>query len=200
MVKAHVAAHASDLGLLPADVSDMVVTSEHVSEDSGVTHVYLRQRLRGIEVFGGEMNVNVRRDRSILSLDHSFVRDLAGAANTRVPAHDAVRAARAAARALRLEVTRPITVVRRARGPARATTLTGGGVSVRAIPARLVYLPVAAEARLSWLLEIEEPGGLHLWSVVVDAETGDVLKTQDHVAEGGAVARRAPTAPMGGVS
>ena len=190
----------SDLGLLPADVSDMVVTSEHVSEDSGVTHVYLRQRLRGIEVFGGEMNVNLRRDRSILSLDHSFVRDLALAANARVPSHDAVQAARSAARALRLEVTRPITVVKRARGPARETTLSDGGISVRAIPARLVYLPVAAEARLSWLLEIEEPGGLHLWSVVVDAETEDVLKTLDHVAEGGAVARRARPGPMGGVS
>jgi extracellular elastinolytic metalloproteinase len=195
-----VAAHASDLGLLPADVIDMVVTSEHVSEDSGVTHVYLRQRLRGIEVFGGEMNVNLRRDRSILSLDHSFVRDLAGAANTRVPVRDAVQAARSAARALRLEVTRPITVVRRARGPARETTLSDGGISTHAIPARLVYLPVDGKARLSWRLEIEEPGGLHAWSAVVDAETGDVLKTLDHVAETGAVARRARPAPMGGVS
>jgi hypothetical protein len=199
VVKAHLRAHVAELGLQPADVADVVVTSDHVSEASGVTHVYLRQRLRGIEVFGGEMNVNLGRDLSVLSLDHSFVPGLATAAKARVPARDAAAAATAAARALGLDLAQPIAVMNKPAGPARETTLTTGAISVRPIPAKLVYLPVPPDLRLSWLLEIEPPGGQHLWSVVVDAQTLEVLKTIDHVAEGGGtVAPAISPGPPGG--
>ena len=42
-----------------------------------MTHVYLRQRYQGIEVFDANINVNVARDGSIIALGSSFVRGLA---------------------------------------------------------------------------------------------------------------------------
>jgi hypothetical protein len=49
------------------------------------THVYLRQRYKGIEVDGGHINVNVGRDGSIINLGNSFVSNLAAAVNRSSP-------------------------------------------------------------------------------------------------------------------
>jgi hypothetical protein len=46
------------LGLKRSDLTDMIVTDQYTSAHNGVTHIYLRQRLRGIEVAGGNINVN----------------------------------------------------------------------------------------------------------------------------------------------
>src|SRR5436190_9868533 len=43
-------AHAADFGLSPDDLSDSVVTSQYADDDTGITHVYLRQRVNGLEV------------------------------------------------------------------------------------------------------------------------------------------------------
>ena len=73
----HVRGHAKGLGLRAADVADIAVTNSYTDAHNGVTHVYLRQRYNGIEVYDGNANANVARDGSIISLHSSFVRDLA---------------------------------------------------------------------------------------------------------------------------
>lgn len=198
IVRDYLAAHAKDLGLESADLAEVVVLSQDVSEATGVTHVYLRQRLAQIEVFGGEMNATVARDGSVVSLHHSFVPRLAAASNGLAPRKSAVQAAVAAAHALGLEVTRPIRVAATSHGPAWETTLTDGGFAVRAIDARLVHYPVdAGRLRLAWLLDIEETGGQHLWDAIVDAETGELLEKIDHVAADSS-ASVAPVVPVAG--
>jgi extracellular elastinolytic metalloproteinase len=55
----YVGANAGELGVTRADVADLVVTSSYRSSHSGVTHVNLNQRFKGLEVFGGHTTVNV---------------------------------------------------------------------------------------------------------------------------------------------
>ena len=65
-------------------------------------------------------------------------------------------------------------------GPARAVTFSDGGVSLSPIPARLLYQPVEGKtARLAWDVEVEERE--HVWTVRVDAATGEVLLQWDQV-------------------
>ncbi|KAJ1968521.1 hypothetical protein H4R34_006259, partial [Dimargaris verticillata] len=52
---------------------DIVVKDNHVSEDVGVTHIYLRQRLDGREIANADMNVNIDADGNILSYGSSFI-------------------------------------------------------------------------------------------------------------------------------
>ena len=172
--------HAADFGLTSADIADVIVTSELLSEHSGVTHIYLRQRFGGIDVHGAEMNVNVVKDGRVFGVGNSFVPNLSDAIRGTVPAQDAVESATAAAAHLGKAPKNPIAVMHARGGPAREVTLSEGGVSAAPIPARLVYEPLeSGEVVLSWLLTIEDPDSSHVWEMSLDASTGELLEQTD---------------------
>ena len=58
---AYIREHRAELGLSEDDLGDFVVKDRYTSPNNGVTHIYLRQRLDGIEVYGADINVNVAR-------------------------------------------------------------------------------------------------------------------------------------------
>ena len=172
--------HAPEFGLTAADVHDIVVTSAHVSEHSGVTHVYLRQRFNAIDVHSAEMNINVAKDGRVFGVGTSFVPSLADAISGTSPAIDAVESATAAAKHLGKELKNPIAVIHARGGAAREATLSDGGIAEGPIGVRLVYEPLeSGEVALAWLLSIEEAGGSHLWEISVDAANGDLFEQTD---------------------
>jgi extracellular elastinolytic metalloproteinase len=170
------------LGLTGADIRDIVVTDRYTSEHNGVTHLYLRQRHNGIEVHGGDININVAADGSIINLGNSFVSNLPAAVNAQGPSRSAQQAVADAARHLGLSLGRSVDVVSERGGPQQEVVLGDAGISQQEIPARLVYQPVSAnEVRLAWLLEIEEVGEPEWWLIAVDALTGQVLAQDSYV-------------------
>ncbi|KAF9292797.1 Fungalysin/Thermolysin Extracellular metalloproteinase 5 [Mortierella antarctica] len=52
--------------------SDYVVKNSYTSAHNGVTHVYLRQMVDGLEVVNGNMNINVDRNGNVISYGDSF--------------------------------------------------------------------------------------------------------------------------------
>ena len=54
--------------------SEFVVQSSYKSDLNGVTHVYLRQIVNGLEVLNGDININVDRFGKIISYGNSFAR------------------------------------------------------------------------------------------------------------------------------
>ncbi|KAF9418115.1 Fungalysin/Thermolysin Extracellular metalloproteinase 5 [Podila epigama] len=52
--------------------SDYVVKNSYTSKSNGVTHVYLRQIVDGLEVVNGDINVNIDRDGNVISYGDSF--------------------------------------------------------------------------------------------------------------------------------
>ena len=182
---AYLREHRLALGLAPADLDDVIVTGEEISEHTGVAHIRLRQRYRGIEVSGADINVNVAKDGRILGSGGRFISSVAAAVNRPAPTIGPIRAAEAAARHLNLRITKPIAAAGAEKGPAREVTLTDGGISATPIPAKLVFHPSASNRlRLAWRLEIEQPDGEHWWVVSIDAESGELLDKHDLVARG----------------
>jgi extracellular elastinolytic metalloproteinase len=170
------------LGLTGADIRDIVVTSRYSSEHNGVTHLYLRQRYNGIEVHGGDININVAADGSIINLGNSFVSNLPAAINAQAPSRSAQQAVADAARHLGLSLGRSVEVVAERGGPQQEVVLSDAGISQQEIPARLVYQPVSANAvRLAWLMEIEEVDEAEWWLLAVDAQTGQVLAQDSYM-------------------
>jgi hypothetical protein len=181
---AYVRANAAAFGLTDADLADVVVTDEVLTAETGVTHVYLQQRHRGIPVVSGISNVNVARGGTVLNAGNRFVADLAAATAGQDPAEtrSAVQATAAAARHVGLAPTERLAVLEREGGPQRETTVSDGGISDATIPAELVWLPLDSGAvRLAWTVEIAEADGQHRWVVRVDAANGAVLRTDDRV-------------------
>jgi len=173
--------HRAELGLTDDDLAEVVVEDRYQTRHNGVTHLYLRQRLGGIEVWNGDVNVNVAADGSIVNLGSSFVPDLASAADSRSPALDPGTAVLRAAAELGIDVD-PIaadggpTLLSSSGGPALAAVYAGDGISRDEIPVELAYLGTDdGKARLCWRLVIRRLDTPDWWDLLVDATTGEVL-------------------------
>ena len=166
-------------GLAASDVDEVVVSSEVTSRHTGVTHVYLQQRYRGVDVYAGILNVNVRADGSVLSAGNRFVSNIAAAAGGQSPRVAAVDAVVAAADHLNLEPTEDFRVIGQRGGPDMASTISDGGIALEPIEATLVWLPVGPSVRLAWSVDLQESGGDHWWNAFVDAETSESLGKDD---------------------
>jgi extracellular elastinolytic metalloproteinase len=157
----YVRAQASSLGVTPADLSDLIVTSETVSPHTRVTHVYVRQRVRGIEIVGADVTVTIAPNGSSTHQAGSLVANVAAAANR--PASTLTRSEATTRAAAHVNVVLP-EVKRKTR------------------PAKLVYHPVApGKLRLGWQIEIDTPDGDHEWVITVDAESGALLDKFDRI-------------------
>jgi extracellular elastinolytic metalloproteinase len=177
-------ANGKDADLAETDLTDVILTSETKTAHNGITHVYLRQRVQGIEVFGAESNFNVGADGAVLSFGTSFLPDVELNINRSSPILGAAAAVLAAAAHVGLVPSEPVQPVDVKPGPDQETILTTGGIASSPIAAKLVYQPVQiTELRLAWQVDIDEVSGQHLWRMTVDAETGEVLNQEDWVLE-----------------
>jgi len=174
--------HHGDLGLEPSDLDEAKLTDRYTTRHNGVTHVYLRQRLAGIEVVGGDLSANVTSDGRLFGLQNRFVPGLASVVNTRVPVLSAIEAVEAAARALGLSLAQPLTAQARPGGAAQAIVLSDGGISRDPIPAKLVFSTDGeGGARLAWNLFIRTLDQQHWWNVDIDAVSGALLTKTDWI-------------------
>ena len=56
-----------------ADIDALVVSSQHVSTPTGITHLYLQQQIDGIPVDNAIVNVAISRDGRVASLGNNAV-------------------------------------------------------------------------------------------------------------------------------
>ena len=174
----HVTTNAADLGVTRADVANLVVTSSYRSTASGVTHVNLNQRFRGLEVFGGHVTVNVGRDGKVVFAAGSLVDGLTSGASGDEDLGP-TQAVEAAAEGLDLDDPANLRILSQSGGPAQKTVVSNGGISEGPIPARLGWQPTADGLRLAWQVTIDDSSDVHLWNATVDAETGELLGAED---------------------
>ncbi|MEM7587173.1 MAG: M36 family metallopeptidase [Acidobacteriota bacterium] len=173
---AYIEAHRGELGLTAADIEDMVVSDKYVSRHNGTTHIYLKQRFEGIEVYNAILNVNVARDGSIINLGNNFVSNLADKVEDRSAVKSDVEAIQSAARHYGLTATGELTLLEYKGGDELAASYAPAGLSRDAIPAKLVYTPLEdGRVRLSWETTLQLVQGTDWWNVRVDAITGEVI-------------------------
>ncbi len=174
---AYVTGHKGELGLTGADLEDHVVRDRYTTRHNGVTHIYLQQRLNGIEVYNGQINVNVARDGSIISLGNGFTGDLAGRINISTPGlSDQAAIERAAEHFGLIPGAGDLVLLRDDGGPDRRATFAGERLSLDEIEVRLVYQPLAGgDVRLAWMTSLNLLDSPDYWSVRVDALSGEVL-------------------------
>ncbi len=150
--------HKATYKLSAADLADLAVMDRYVSKDTGVTHLYIRQRHAGIEVFNADINITVSKDGRIINWGSGFVPNLAAAINAKQPAISAQAAVQSAAQQLGLPLSRTPEPSKPASGNDRSGELTGGSVSHDAIPYKLMYQPVAGgKVQLSWSWSCARP-------------------------------------------
>ena len=183
IAKSHLERNAAALGLTPADLLDKVVTARYRSEHTGVTHIHFRQRLAGIEVANGVINVNIRLDGKVLDVGNRFVANLAARATTRRPSIDAQEAIERAAEQLGLGPAGALVEIESLGGPSRAARFDGAGISLEEIPVKLAYYALdSGTVRLAWDMVIRTPDHRHWYNLWVDAVDGRILAKNDWIA------------------
>ncbi len=177
----HISERASSLGLSQQDVADLGVTDAYQSRRSGLSYVYVRQQHAGIGLVDANMTVSVQNG-SVFHVAGEFEIGIADRIESTSPAVSAADAAQALALEMGLTPTSAFTVIDSEGGPSQAVTLSDGGVALEPIPARLVYhMDEDDNLYLTWLIGIYENSAQHYWNGRVDAQTGEVLRSDDLV-------------------
>lgn len=162
--------------IFPEDIQ-WEITSSNVSATSGITHVYFRQVLNGIQINGTESDIHFLSNGRIIAENNRFAKGIAGKLKgASTPSMNAIQAVNFAAQQLNYTITGDISVVERAQGINQKMMLSDGGISLSNIPAKLIYqLTEDDEIILSWDISIEEISRHNWWSVRVDATTGNII-------------------------
>lgn len=173
-------AQATRQGLSEQDLLNPAVTSQHTDASTGLTHIYLRQRHQGIEVYGAVANATIAPNGKLVTLHHSFLPNIAAQARTTSPTLTAAQGVAAAARALSLPAPRALSVVKEGQ-PATGLVFNKAGISLDDILVKLMYQPMpSGELALAWDVTISPLDAQHYWNVRVDAGTGALLDQTDY--------------------
>ena len=187
-----------------ASAATFAVSSGHRDRRSGMTHLYLRQRVGEIDVHGSSLSVTLdaggevhlderemeRRwakpspsQRAALSTGSAAAASADDAAALPAFALGAEEAVRAAATGLGLAEAGAVVELREVRGaegPTRATRYDAPAWSRDEIPIELAYLrDERGTLRLCWNAVFRTPDGEHWWNVHVDASSGELVRSLD---------------------
>ncbi|MDC8005194.1 M36 family metallopeptidase [Aureisphaera galaxeae] len=156
--------------------SQWVITDQHTSRTTGVHHVYYRQLLNGIEIYGSQSSVHIMPNGQLLKSNNKFIPNAANkAAGATSPSLTAAQAVQRAAGHFNYSISEGISVLE-SRAAGQELMLSTGGISLSPIPAKLVYQQNQnGDVVLAWDISIEEVAQENWWSVRVDATTGAVI-------------------------
>ena len=180
----HLNENRAAYGLTQADLSDYIVTDMYQTADTGVTHIYLRQQINGIDLLTSHANANILPDGSILTVNVFFTPNLDRTAFDGQPVLTAAEAASRVADQLSLSISEAIIIEESSGDIDQAVVLSSGGISEDPIPARLVYVETERQGvRLAWELLIDPLNRANYWQIAADATTGEILAKYDWLVE-----------------
>jgi extracellular elastinolytic metalloproteinase len=177
-------ANLGALGLVQADLADLELTDSVPSANTGTTHLYYRQRHLGLPVYNGQLQFNIQKDGSLLSVNNAFFPSLAGMAKSAVPALGADQAVASAAAHLSVALkAQPSLLSTSLVSAERRTKVNATGLSKQPVEAQLMWLPInAKQVALVWRFQVETLDGNHHFDLTVDANSGKVWTRIDWTA------------------
>ncbi|MFZ4635479.1 MAG: M36 family metallopeptidase, partial [Saprospiraceae bacterium] len=171
--------HAAAFNLSPQDVSELRVSNEYLTKHNGLTHVWIQQMYQGNPVNNGLIGLHVRPNGEVLHLGHRFEPNLARRVNTTLPSLSAAKALDMAK--LHLGFEGFATPAVREKINERNWVFEAGAISRKPIPVSATYFVDAQHlVRLAWKVGIDQANTPDVWSLFVDAQTGEILDKYNH--------------------
>ena len=161
--------------LIKQPSSVYVITKEHVSSISGIRHVYIRQAINGLEVYGTESSVHIDRNGKVLMEHNKFLADVQTTVKSSLQGISARQAVTSVASQMGYTVTN-LQEVKSIGGKNKATVFNKAGISSEEIPAKLMYYyREGIGTYLVWELSVAEKNSSDWWNFRVDASTGKII-------------------------
>jgi extracellular elastinolytic metalloproteinase len=155
--------------LTTEDIQAMRLSRDVQTKHNGLQHLIFQQQANDIDVFGGELKINIGPDGAILNVSGEPIPNVQSQVNTQAPTITEEDAAWAAANA------------------AGVTTVADSSVT------GLTYFPVAKDdVRLGWRVTVEDANSPNIYDSIIDAMNSTVLwrknlTNYDHIPAHGAV-------------
>ena len=175
---AYLQAHAEKMNIAAGDLDELELQYQYVSQHNGVTHLFFKQSVHGIEVVNGDLNVNVDRQGRIINVGNRLVGHLYDKAVVRGATLLPEEAIAKASERLGFspDKAQRLVLLESSGGPAPEARFDGGDLSMEDIPVKLRYYADAqGKVSLVWDLALRLHDEKHWWNMWVDATNGDVL-------------------------
>lgn len=178
-------ANAGRFALTNADLAEAKVTSMYRDEDTGITHIYFRQMVSGLEVVQADLNIHITKMGEVICVGGGFVSGLKALSEAggllRRPQMPADEAVRRAAAILGLTPNSDPEIISET-GDGEKLVIAAKGVSLDDIRAQLHYVPTQnGSAKLSWGLIIRTPDSQHWYDMSIDTENGELVSQSDWI-------------------
>ena len=180
----YLVSNSTSFGLQASDLSGYLVSSQYVSQHTGVTHIYLRQSYGNLEIMGADININISSLGEVINIGSSFIAGLGGG-NSLIASEPTLGATEAlAALANDFDWTFDLApqVLSAADDSAQTTLLSADALSLEDVAAELVYVPLAGGGvELAWRMLVQTLDYNHAYDASVSATDGDLLYLSDWV-------------------
>ena len=175
--------NAAKFGATAADFAGSIVTSQFLDVKTGITHLYLRQTVNGLEVENANMSVAVNWNGRMVSAGGGYVANLASKLPTTVtPISTPLSAIWDAGDALGLTYTQDPILIASPQGVAHESVISAPDLSLDAVTAKLHYIPtVGGGATLGWKIIARTPDFDHWYNLTVADGTGEMIAQHDWV-------------------
>ena len=176
-VENHLQKLAQDKQLSAKDISQYIISKEHISNVSDVHHIYFRQAKEGIEINGTESSIHIMPDGYLLTEHLNFIQNLdQKSLSTLNPSISAIDAVVSAANQLGYGVSENLQIISSSKGVNLETIISKGNISLSDIPVKLMLQRLENESIiLVWDLSIQAINKAEWYSVRINAETGEIV-------------------------
>ena len=175
--------HLEALGVQAGDVDELQLQHSYVTQHNGVTHLFFKQHLDGIEVVNGDLGLHIDSDGRLLAVGNRLFPLLREKATSAAPTLRPEQALARAAAHLGLprdKASQPL-LLETHRGPMPEARFEGGVLSTEDILVRLRYYGDEAGLHLVWDLALHLQNGEHWWNLWIDAMDGRVVAKSDWI-------------------
>lgn len=161
--------------LLTQKTNTYVIYKEHTSRTSGIHHVYLRQAINGLEVYGTESSVHFDKTGALFLEHNKFLNDVQATVKSSAQGISARQAIVSVANQMGYQID-DLQETERIGGINKAAVYNKAGISSEVIPVKLMYYyREGIGTYLVWELSIAETTSSDWWNFRVDAATGTII-------------------------
>lgn len=168
-------------GYVAGDLADLVLKDHYVDAATGVSHTWLRQRWKGLEVFNGDIAMHRKASGEMIAFHAQAWPYAEKSAQEAKPAILAAEALQLVLSASPNGLRMPALLG--ANDAATLFTFDGSGFKGQPPTVELMYLGTSDSLRLVWNVNYYEPDGSHWWSVQLGAMDGKELGRNDWVSQ-----------------
>ncbi|MEM7036859.1 MAG: M36 family metallopeptidase, partial [Bacteroidota bacterium] len=173
---AHLRNQGSQLGQLPADLSELHCTDSTYSPRAHLHHFYFLQARNGVTVANTNSNVNISDRGKVWSAFNRARPDLDAQINTETPVLGRGIGIENALAELGWNAPEDLETVKNEAAGDYEFKMLGRNQNGSALLARLMYWPISEEElRLSWSVYVKDGRRHEAWQLYVDAVTGEIL-------------------------